>query len=184
MRIIAGSKKGQVLFAPQGDNTRPTLDRVKEALFGILQFELPGAIVLDLFAGSGNLGLEALSRGAAFALFCDHDKKSAAIVKKNIEKLKLEEKAQLIVGDFSQVIQTASRLGRKFDVVFLDPPYASDLAQRAISLLTQTSILSCNAIIAVEHDEKNPPQAEGFCVDTRKYGYVGLSILRREERLS
>ncbi len=180
MRIIAGSKKGQTILTPEGQNTRPTLDRVKESLFGILQFELPGAQVLDLFAGSGNLGLEALSRGAAFAVFCDRDAKSAAVIRKNIEKLGFERQSTFLMGDYAQALGSAAAMGRKFDIVFLDPPYQSDLAERAIELLLARDMLSPRAIVTVEHELKKPPQVTGFSVDTRKYGYVGVSILRRE----
>ncbi len=181
MRIIAGSRKGRPLNAPEGINTRPTLDRVKEALFGIIQFDLPGARVLDLFAGSGNLGLEALSRGAESAVFCDHDRKSIAVIRQNIAKLEFEAKSQVLAMDCAQAIKSLAAAGKKFDLVFLDPPYATDLAAQAIDLMIESGILSPKVIISVEHDLAKPPKKDGYSIDTRKYGYVGLSILKRED---
>lgn len=180
MRIIAGSRKGRTLFAPQGRNTRPTLDRVKEALFGILQLETPGAAVLDLFAGSGNLGLEALSRGASHALFCDRDPKSLAAIRRNIEALGFEAQSRVIAGDFMAALRQAQREGLRFDLVFLDPPYATDLAQKALGVLSEVELLTQDAVLVVEHDPAAPPRTPGFTADTRRYGDVGLSILRRE----
>lgn len=181
MRIIAGSRKGHALITPTGRNTRPTLDRIKESMFGILQFELADTTVLDLFSGSGNLGMEALSRGAAFAVFCDHDRQSAAIIRKNIEKLRFEEQTQLYAMDFSAAIKASVASGRRFDIVFLDPPYASELAEQSIELLLKNGSLNKNAIIVVEHDPEKIPKANGFTADTRRHGEVGFTILRQED---
>ena len=180
MRIIAGSRRGHALFAPTGRNTRPTLDRIKESMFGILQFELADTTVLDLFAGSGNLGLEALSRGAAFAVFCDHDRQSAQIVQKNIEKLRFEEQSFLYTMESAAAIKACAAAQRKFDIVFLDPPYASDLAERSIGQLLESGTLGHKAIIVVEHEPEKTPSAEGFSADTRRHGEVAFTILRRE----
>lgn len=181
MRIIAGSRKGHTLTAPAGRNTRPTLDRVKEALFGILQLDIPGAVVLDLFAGSGNLGLEALSRGAAAAVFCEHDRRSAAVVRGNIQALRFEAQSVVYAADYATAIARAAEEGRRFDVVFLDPPYASGLAEAAMRLLNERDVLAADGIIAVEHAPDAPPIfPAGYTVDTRRYGEVAVSVLRRE----
>lgn len=181
MRIIAGSRKGHTLITPTGRNTRPTLDRIKESMFGILQFELEDATVLDLFSGSGNLGLEALSRGASFAVFCDHNRQSAAVIRENIAKLRFEDRSLFYNMDYAAAIAAQSASGRRFDIVFLDPPYASDLAERSIELLLSKDALKPNAVIVVEHEPQKIPAVKGFTADTRRHGEVGFTILRRED---
>lgn len=181
MRIIAGSRKGHALSAPAGRNTRPTLDRVKESIFGILQLDVPGAVLLDLFAGSGNLGLEALSRGAAFAVFCDHDRQSVEAVRKNIKALRFEAQSAVYAADYTAAIARSAQAGRKFDIVFLDPPYAAGLAEAAIHALGEQAVLAADGILVVEHAPATPPRfPAGYAVDTRRYGEVAVSVLRRE----
>ncbi|MDO5110941.1 MAG: 16S rRNA (guanine(966)-N(2))-methyltransferase RsmD [Clostridia bacterium] len=181
MRIIAGSKKGTQLSAPQGRNTRPTLARVKESLFGILQFDIPGAAVLDLFAGSGALGLEAVSRGASLAVFCDHDRQSLTAIRQNIEKLGFGAKCVLYAVDYQAALQRAEAAGYAFDIVFLDPPYASGLALPAMETILARGLLQKGGVIVIEHDPKDLVAYAGFATDTRKYGDVALTLLRREE---
>lgn len=185
MRVIAGSKKGMSLAAPVGRNTRPTLDRVKESLFGILQFDLPDAVVLDLFAGSGGLGLEALSRGAARAVFCDHDRKSIGVIRQNIAKLGMESQSVVYAMDAAAAIRCAVADGYAFDLVFLDPPYASGLAQKAITLLLENGAMRPGGRIIVEHAPENPPETPpGYRVDRRGYGKeIALSIFTAEDRV-
>ncbi len=181
MRIIAGSKRGAMLAAPKGRNTRPTLDRVKESLFGILQFEIPGAVVLDLFAGSGALGLEALSRGASLAVFCDHDRQSLAVVRQNIEKLGFSANCVVYAFDYQAALQTAAAAGYVFNVVFLDPPYASGYALRAMEAILTHGLLQKDGVVVIEHDPKDAVAYDGFRADTRQYGDVALTLLRREK---
>lgn len=182
MRIIAGSKRGAALAAPKGLDTRPTLDRVKESLFGILQFEISGKRVLDLFAGSGGLGLEALSRGAAFAFFCDSSREAIGIVEANIRKLGFGERSKVYACSFEAAIAALARLGQKVDLVFLDPPYASNLYEKAFRALLQGGVLAPGAILVAEHDPAKPPALpEGLAAyDTRRYGEVALSFIREE----
>lgn len=184
MRIIAGSKRGCAIAAPKGTDTRPTLDRVKEALFGILQFEISNRRALDLFAGSGNLGLEALSRGAAFVSFCDSSRAAARVVEANIQKLGFEDRAKVYVCSFEAAISALSRAGEQVDLVFLDPPYASRLLSGALRALKESGILAPGAILAAEHGPKIPPELpEGLIAyDSRRYGEAALSFIR-EERL-
>ena len=177
MRIIAGSARGRQIFAPKGQLTRPTLDRVKESLFGILQFSLPNARVLDLFAGSGNLGLEALSRGSSYAVFNDHSRECCEIIRKNIDVLGFSSRA--VVMQF-EALSALERLTGKdpFDIVFLDPPYRAG-AQQALEALFSKGLIAKGGSAVVEHALKEPPEAvEGLfsCVDTRKYGDTGLSF--------
>lgn len=181
MRIIAGIARGRQILAPKGMDTRPTLDRVKESLFGILQFRLAGSRVLDLFAGSGNLGLEALSRGAAFVVFNDHAKNCCTVIEDNLSKLQFSSKAMVYQLDYNVLL---SRLqgGEPFDLVFLDPPYA-DGAQKAAERLFSEGLVAEDGLVIVEHDCNQPPYAVPGLMqirDSRKYGYVGISILERE----
>lgn len=149
MRIITGKARGVRLSTLEGDNTRPTSERAKEAIFSMLQFELNGAVVLDLFAGSGQMGLEALSRGAKKAAFCDLSKSAAEIVKTNAKKTRLEDQCDIFCGDYKVFLQ---RLAGKqtFDMVFLDPPYALSLIPQALSYLTKNDLLSANAKLVCE----------------------------------
>lgn len=151
MRIIAGIAKGQNIQTLEGNSTRPTLDRVKETLFGIIQFDLIERNILDLFAGSGNLGFEALSRGAKYATFVDNNAKCVTIIKSNAEKLKFSEKCTVINADYKNALSQLSNRGLRFDIVFLDPPYKSDLATDAIKTLIDFNMLNQDAIIIVEH---------------------------------
>ena len=145
MRIIAGSCKGRPILAPKGMDTRPTLDRVKESLFGIIQFQIYGKTVLDLFAGSGNLGLEALSRGASFAAFNDMSRDAVKVIRANIEKLGFEQKSVVMNVDFAQAIRSLS--ARRFDIVFLDPPYRAGLMEKALKELSTAGILNDGAMV-------------------------------------
>lgn len=181
MRIIAGSCKGRSILAPKGMDTRPTLDRVKESLFGIIQFQIYGKTVLDLFAGSGNLGLEALSRGASFAMFNDMSREAVKVIRTNIEKLGFEEKTAVVSMDYAQAIRMVA--SRRFDIVFLDPPYRAGLMEGALCALSDSTVLSENAIVIAEHDAHIPPEKSGKLelYDRRIYRDTALSFFRRGE---
>lgn len=180
MRIIAGNMGGRTIDAPKGRDTRPTLDRVRESLFGILQFDLPGRRVLDLFAGSGSLGLESLSRGAAYAYFCDRDRAAQQAVSRNIANLGLQEQAQLLPVSYEAAIAMLAQRSVQVDLVFLDPPYAGGLYENALMLLLQSGILAPGCILAAEHSPKAPlPVPQGLCpYDTRRYGEVAITFMR------
>ena len=139
MRIIAGKARGTKLYTLEGENTRPTLDRVKESLFNIIQSEIPGSIFLDLFSGSGAIGLEAVSRGAKKAILCDTSKEACAIIKKNIEKTHTSENVELYQADFKEVL--TNRSGDKFDIIYLDPPYKTNFAIEAIKIILDKELL-------------------------------------------
>lgn len=180
MRVISGIAKGRKIDALQGKNTRPTSDRVKEALFGILHFKCVDALVLDLFSGSGSLGIEAISRGAQKVYFNDQDPAAAQLIRKNIQKLGFEEKAQVFSLPYQEAINRTSQI--KFDIVLLDPPYGLGLENDALSLLLQKDMLAEDAFICIEHEWHNKPAIpEGMDVDSRRYGKTGLSILGLEE---
>lgn len=177
MRIIAGMARGRQILTPQGRNTRPTLGRVKESLFGILQFVLEGARVLDLFAGSGSLGLEALSRGAAFAVFNDMDRTCCELIRKNIGSLSFTDRSSVMQMDSLAAI-TRLTGGQAFDIAFLDPPYRMG-AQQALEELFRTGLITVGGRVVVEHAWEDAPHAvEGLmiCADVRKYGDTGLSF--------
>lgn len=179
MRIIAGSARGRQIIAPKGQATRPTLDRVKESLFGIIQFSLSGARVLDLYAGSGNLGLEALSRGASHAVFNDHSRECCEIIRRNLDTLGFSSRATVFQSD---ALSALDRLSGKepFDIVFLDPPYRAG-AQQALAALFLKGLVARDGQVIVEHAWSEPTEAvEGLfsCMDTRKYGDTGLSFFK------
>ena len=178
MRIIGGEYRSRILADIQGDNVRPTSDRAREALFNILGTRVQGARVLDLFAGSGALGLESLSRGAREATFNDLSKDSVAIVKKNIAALKAEEKASVYQTDFLTFL-TASRA--PFDLIFIDPPYRFDYGEKALKTIAEKGLLKENGIAVYERDRPFVGEIEGLCkYDERKYGKAYLTFFRRQ----
>ena len=153
MRIISGSARGTKLYTLEGMNTRPTLDRVKEPLFNILNFDLENAVVLDLFAGSGALGLEAISRGAKKAIFCEKNRNAIEIIEKNIEKTRFTNKSLLIKNDFEKGLTYINNQNIKVDIVFIDPPYKTDLAKKSVEKILDIDILNDNFIMVIETDE-------------------------------
>ncbi len=176
MRIIAGTARSRQLEAPKGRDTRPTLDRVRENLFNILQGRVWDTRVLDLFAGSGALALEAISRGAAGAVLVDCDRAAHTVEKRNADKLGFAAKTRILLSDWEAALRTLTRENQLFDLVFLDPPYAmSDLTQVTERL---KPLLAEDAVMVVEHPATAPSQvADGYVLeDTRKYGYVGVSL--------
>jgi 16S rRNA (guanine966-N2)-methyltransferase len=140
MRIISGTAKGTKLNTLEGLETRPTLDRVKESLFSIIQLKIPDSNVLDLFAGSGALGIEALSRGASKAVFCDSNYSAIKIVNQNLEKTKLLNKAKVLNTNYNSALESLSN--EKFDIVFLDPPYKTNFVEKSIEKILKLDLLS------------------------------------------
>lgn len=149
MRVIAGTARSLKLVAPEGEDTRPTLDRYKETLFNVIQTEIPFCRFLDLFAGSGAVGIEALSRGAAFAAFVDSSKESIKCINENLNHTHLADKAQVVGRD---VFTTLPMLKGGFDVIFIDPPYGKLLERRVLELLPMCDILKEDSLIIVEAD--------------------------------
>ena len=176
MRIVRGTHGGRVLRAPTGAATRPTSEKVREAIFNILP-DVEGMQVLDMFAGSGALGIEALSRGAAHATFIDQAKPALAAVRANLRELGLEASATVLAGD---AVALAARHvpASPWQLVFVDPPYRSDLAVRAVQTLAH---LAPDAVIVIEHDRRNaPPDELGSLLrtDQRRYGDTLVSFYR------
>ena len=147
MRVISGKARGVNLKTPAGTATRPTADRVKEAVFSIIQFDLPGATVLDLFGGTGQLGIEALSRGAKNAVFVDERDDACKLIRENLKRTKLEGEGRIIRSDYSTFLKSTSQ---KFDIIFLDPPYAEVFLENSLNLITQIDILQSGGIIVTE----------------------------------
>lgn len=151
MRIIAGTARGTSLFAPKGLDTRPTRDQVKESLFNMLQGSVPDATVLDLFAGSGALALESLSRGAARAALVDRDREAVQCIRRNVEKLRFEDRARLYPCDWAQAVPRMQTDGYRFDLVFLDPPYKMTELKALCDALAAAGLLAPGALVVWEH---------------------------------
>ncbi len=180
MRVVAGTAKGRRLTAPRGERTRPTADRVKEALFSSLQPRLPGARVLDCYAGSGALGIEALSRGAAHATFVEQGRRALDALRQNLEVTDLGGRASVVAGDVGQVLRDAPP-GAPFNVVCCDPPYAIDPDVLAGVLAALVDHLAPDAIVTIEADRRAPDPAwpQGMLADrTRRYGDTVLHVAR------
>ena len=182
MRVISGSARGKKLNSLEGLETRPTLDRVKEALFNILQFNIKDAKILDLFSGSGALAVEALSRGAKEAVLCDNSKNAIEIINKNLKSTRLIDKAKVINKDY--ILALKQLKDEKFDIIFLDPPYKSDYAIKSIEYILKYNLLNQDGIILFETDDKNKiNEIKGYknieVYDTRKYGIVHIIFIRK-----
>lgn len=179
MRIISGIARGRKLITLEGENVRPTPDRVKEALYNIIQFDIEGRNVLDLFAGSGQIGIEALSRGAAQASFVDASKDSIAAVIKNLESSGLAERAKVVNMDFASFL---SQKSNHFDIAFLDPPYRTGILQRALPLTA--AVMNKGGTIICEHpsDEELPETADDFMrARSYRYGKIILTLYRHKD---
>ena len=180
MRVITGKARGVQLKTPEGMLTRPTADRVKEALFSIINFDLPGAAVLDLFGGTGQLGIEALSRGANSAVFVDQREDACKIIRENLRRTKLESQGRVVRSDYLDYLR---RSKEKFDIILLDPPYAEVFLENALKCITEIDILKTDGIIVAERPvEKDLPfEFEGFTRSKDyKYGKTLLTIYRKD----
>ena len=181
MRIISGRARGTKLYTLEGDTTRPTLDRVKESIFNIIQNRIKDSIFLDLFAGSGAMGLEAASRGAKKAILCDKNKNAMQIIKRNIEKTHLEQNVQTYLDDYENVLKT--KIKEKIDIIYIDPPYNSNFAINSIKTILEKNLVTKDSIIMIETDRKNEIEEELKnieieIVDERKYGKAEIIFLR------
>lgn len=181
MRIIGGEARGRRLFTLEGNDTRPTPDRVRESLFNILSRDLPGALVLDLFAGSGAMALEAISRGAASAVLCDHSAAAGKIIRKNIELLRADAKCTYIQADYKAALKWPG-IG-PFTLVFLDPPYNQPaLYTQALEQLIGRSLLAPGARVLIEYEKNRPEIPESFEIaDERGYGRTKVAFLEPKE---
>ena len=179
MRVITGKARGVQLKTPDGMLTRPTTDRVKEALFSIINFDIPGAKVLDLFGGTGQLGIEALSRGAKSAVFVDAREDACKLIKENLKRTKMEQDGRVIRSDYADYL---SRCREQFDIIFLDPPYAEVFLENALKRITEIDILQSNGIIVTERPlgKELPWEFENYTRSRDyKYGKTLLTIYRK-----
>ena len=179
MRVITGKARGVQLKTPDGLTTRPTTDRVKEALFSIINFDIPGARVLDLFGGTGQLGIEALSRGAKSAVFVDAREDACRLIRENLKRTKLEQDACVVRSDYMDFLK---RCREPFDIIFLDPPYAETFLENSLNLITEIDILQSGGIIVAERPlgKELPWEFQGYTRSRDyKYGKILLTVYRK-----
>ena len=179
MRVIAGSARRTQLKTLEGMDTRPTTDRIKETLFNMIAPYLYDSIFLDLFAGSGQMGIEALSRGAAHCTFVDKGREPVSVIRENLKKTRLEERAEVVQADYSSYLKTCRR---QFDLILLDPPYAEIFLETALKIISEIDILTNSGIIVCERPfEKSLPDDIPGLVRYRdyRYGKAAVTIFRR-----
>lgn len=180
MRVVTGKARGVLLKTPEGMQTRPTADRVKEAMFSIVNFDIPGASVLDLFAGTGQLGIEALSRGAKSAVFVDAREDACKIVRENLRRTKMENQAKTVRSDYLEYLK---RCREKFDIILLDPPYAEVFLETALKTIAEIDILQSGGIIITERPlgKELLLDFDGFARSKDyKYGNTLLTLYRKD----
>lgn len=179
MRVITGSARGRRLKELEGLETRPTTGKVKEALFSVIQFDIEGRRVLDLFAGTGQLGIEALSRGAECAVFVERRRDALQVIRENLEACGMTDKARVVNGDAMSYLKS----GEKFDLIFLDPPYASGLLEQALEEIVRFDICRRHGIIVAEStaDKTLPPLAGPYALYREyRYGKIKLTVYHRD----
>lgn len=179
MRVISGKARGVQLKTPEGMLTRPTADRVKEAMFSIINFDLPGAKVLDLFGGTGQLGIEALSRGAKSAVFVDAREEACKLIWENLKRTRLEGEGRVVRSDYLDYLD---RCREKFSVILLDPPYAETFLENSLNRIAEIDILESNGIIVTERPlgKELPWELEGYTRSRDyKYGKTLLTLYRK-----
>jgi len=184
MRIIAGEARGKRLISLEGQDTRPTLDRIKESLFNIIQFDIEDAKVLDLFSGSGSLGIECLSRGAKHCVFCDNSYEAIKVITQNIKETKYEDKSLILNKDYMLALKKLYKEEYKFDIIFLDPPYSTDFDIKALDEIIEYNLLQDDGIIIIETDNKKKENEISKnkkikIHDVRQYGRVLLIFVRK-----
>ncbi len=180
MRVVSGKARGVALKTPEGLQTRPTADRVKEAMFSIIQFDLPGARVLDLFGGTGQLGIEALSRGAKSAVFVDMAESACKLIKENLRRTGTEQDARIVRSDYLAYL---TNCGEKYDIILLDPPYAEVFLENSLKKITEIDILQSGGIIVAERPLEKELLLEfpGYSRSKDyKYGKTLLTLYRKD----
>lgn len=183
LRVISGSAKGLHLKTLEGLDTRPTTDRVKENLFNIIAPYIAGSKVLDLFSGTGSLGIEALSRGAESAVFSDQNQKCIDIIKKNLQFTKFTDKSEVFWGEAKLILKKLSQQAKKFDIIFLDPPYRNEIVPAILHELEVGNILEDRVLIVAETDINDElPDETGTLIVSKKqiYGKTRLTFYKRK----
>lgn len=173
MRIVAGKHKNRKILAPSGQTTRPSSERLRETLFNLLQMQIEDTDFLDLFAGSGAVGIESLSRGAKRAVFVENDRHAAHAIEKNLEQLQEEDHAQILQGDVFKVMDEMIRMGKEFDIIFADPPYYLKEGEipsgdYLLQLVDQSSLLRTGGMLFIEDASNYTPNMEGIVHLTQK----------------
>ena len=187
MKVIGGTARGRKLKVPKGLTVRPTAARVKESLFNILPHDFSGLRVLDLYAGSGNVSIEALSRGAVEAVLVDESARSAAVIRENLTRLELLQRAQVWIVPVARALRKLDRAGEKFDLIFLDPPYERGLVKTTLEAIGQGVLLNPAAIVVVEHSGREavkPGYGSLILNDQRRYGDTLLSFFDRSQAMN
>ena len=180
MRIISGTSKGRKLVTPRSQSLRPTSDRVKESIFNILQDEIEGKVVLDLFAGTGNLGIEALSRGAKKTIFVEKGRQALRLIQRNLTQFGLEERSEILPKDVNRAIGILKQRGESFDLILMDPPYEKGLIQKTLMKLNSHQIYHKDSILVIEHNRREPLSTvmEGWnLIRQRRIGDTLISFL-------
>lgn len=178
MRIITGIYRGRRLMSPKDLSVRPTSDKVKEAIFSMIFEDIPDSIVVDMFAGTGSLGLEALSRGAKYCYFIDNDRDSVRMIKENIAHCGAENESTLLVGDFKY---NMTKINEAIDLVFLDPPYGGKSLEEALEKIGEGGFMAEEGLVVTEHGPENiMPDSIGILtkIKEKKYGSVYVTIYR------
>jgi 16S rRNA (guanine966-N2)-methyltransferase len=179
MRVISGKAKGRRLIAPKGSAVRPTADRIKESLFNILPRDFSGMKILELFAGTGNVSIEALSRGAEGVVLVDASERSARIIRENLRRVGFTDRAQVWAMPARRALNGLARQGQKFDLIFLDPPYDQKLVGRSLELIASIHPLEPSALVVAEHSVREPVKLSYGLLslnDQRRYGDTLLSF--------
>lgn len=181
MKVISGTLKGRNIEGYNIDGTRPTMDRVKESLFGMIQDYIKGSIVLDLFAGSGQLGIETISNGAKLCYFIDNNNEVIKTLNKNISNLKIKDNSKIILSDWKKFLNDSSKNNIKFDLIFIDPPYDYDVYEKIMNKINEYNLLSDNGIIVIEYSKYKLNNNYGnlFLFKERKYGNKYINMYRK-----
>lgn len=186
MRVISGRARGTNLYSLNGIDTRPTLDRIKESLFNIIHNKIANSYVLDLFSGSGALGIECISRGAKQVVFCDKSFEAIKVIKKNLEKAKMEKEALIINKDYITCLEQMHKKQFEFDLIFIDPPYESEYVKIATDKIIELQLIKNSGIIIIETDDEKriitdlENKKDINIYDVRKYGRVKLIFINRK----
>ena len=181
MRVISGKLKGRKINGYDIEGTRPTMDRVKESVFGSIQNYIEDSVVLDLFSGSGNLGIEAISNGASKCYFVDNNKRCINIIKDNIKQFDIEDYSIVIQNDYRKVLEYFKDNSIKFDIIFIDPPYKYEVINELIDIITRYNILNDNGIMVLEYSlDKINGNIDGYkLLKYKRYGDKYVSIIKK-----
>ena len=177
MRVISGFLKSRVILGDNIEGTRPTMNRVKMSLFSMINYKLEGSCCLDLFAGSGSLGIEAISNGAKSCVFVDSNKKCIDVINKNIDNLKIKDNCTVYLGDYLKILERIKN--NKFDIVFLDPPYKMNIVNEVLSFLLKNNLLNKDAIVVLEYSDFSSDNIEGYeVIKEKKYGNKFIKVYK------